>query len=582
MKNKIKNLFKILVVTAGCLMFASFSPSLDGRAVVVDDGVFPQGLFAKTVGYLPGDIISVTNIAGDATVDLLVIGALDPSEGVAIMLSPEAAQAMGIEKGSNNIVKITKRSGQEERVYGNAVISKSATDFDDYDDGSFESIGAEENSEAFEEPAVDENMASEEFKEEETEEFTEPAPEAEESFDEAIPEETEAAEETEEEAFAEEEAFDDAEEYEEYTDEAELEEETEEAFEEEPAETEEEYAEEAYEDEPLSEQPVEEEYEAFEDEELPATEESPEEYVEETAEPEEEAAEEDFAEEFDDEMPAEEEEAPSEEAFAADELDELPVEEEKEEVPAEEEETEETPAEESFEESFEDEAPAEESFEEEALTEEPLAEEAFEDEKPEELPEELPEEEAFEEESPDELTETEEYEAIVLVPADSNPPEPAEDEVEDVVSEDELEELGDDTVFNLTPLEGSSAGSAGASAGAAGSVAESVVEAVAEPVETAPVPVTEKTTSYDKYIVPSLNQLESGKYYIQIAVYASDENILEVINKYGNNYPITIVPMAGGKSKQVLIGPVTMDEYKVVLERFKSYGFKDAFLRKVR
>ena len=98
MKNKIKNLFKILVVTAGCLMFASFSPSLDGRAVVVDDGVFPQGLFAKTVGYLPGDIISVTNIAGDATVDILVIGALDPSEGVAIMLSPEAAQAMGIEK----------------------------------------------------------------------------------------------------------------------------------------------------------------------------------------------------------------------------------------------------------------------------------------------------------------------------------------------------------------------------------------------------------------------------------------------------------------------------------------------------
>ena len=89
-------------------------------------------------------------------------------------------------------------------------------------------------------------------------------------------------------------------------------------------------------------------------------------------------------------------------------------------------------------------------------------------------------------------------------------------------------------------------------------------------------------TSYEKYMVPSLKDLESGKYYIQIAAYGSDENILEVINKYGSNYPITIVPMAGGKTKQVLIGPVTMDEYKVVLERFKSYGFKDAFLRKVR
>ena len=40
--------------------------------------------------------------------------------------------------------------------------------------------------------------------------------------------------------------------------------------------------------------------------------------------------------------------------------------------------------------------------------------------------------------------------------------------------------------------------------------------------------------------------------------------------------------MANGKTKQVLVGPVTMDEYKVVLERFKSYGFKDAFLRKVK
>ena len=127
---------------------------------------------------------------------------------------------------------------------------------------------------------------------------------------------------------------------------------------------------------------------------------------------------------------------------------------------------------------------------------------------------------------------------------------------------------------------------------AAEEVTEAVAEAVpaaAEAAEAAPAaeaaeaaPVVETTTSYDKYIVPSLKDLESGKYYIQIAVYASDENILEVINKYGNNYPITIVPMAGGNKKQILVGPVTMDEYKVVLERFKSYGFKDAFLRKVR
>src|SRR5574344_1790388 len=125
MKNKkISKFLNILVLLCIYLGFSSFSPSLDGRAVVVDDGVFPQGLFAKTVGYLPGDTISVTNIAGDKTIDILVIGALDASEGVAIMLSPEAATAIGINRDANNIVKITKRSGQDERVFGSAVIAK--------------------------------------------------------------------------------------------------------------------------------------------------------------------------------------------------------------------------------------------------------------------------------------------------------------------------------------------------------------------------------------------------------------------------------------------------------------------------
>ncbi|MCR4733652.1 MAG: hypothetical protein K5829_01420 [Treponema sp.] len=142
MKNsKIKSIITILLVLCCCFIFSSFSPSLDGRAVVVEEGVFPQGLFAKTVGYLPGDIISVTNISGEKTVDILVIGALDPSEGVAIMLSPEAAKAIGIDKTNSNIVKITKRSGQDERVYGSAVIARQMNEFSETDD-------AEENTES--------------------------------------------------------------------------------------------------------------------------------------------------------------------------------------------------------------------------------------------------------------------------------------------------------------------------------------------------------------------------------------------------------------------------------------------------
>lgn len=566
MKNKIKQFFKILVVTAGCLMFASFSPSLDGRAVVVEDGVFPQGLFAKTVGYLPGDIISVTNIAGDTTIDLLVIGALDPSEGVAIMLSPEAADAMGIDRGANNIVKITKRSGQDERVYGNAVISKSAAEIEDFDDSNFENISAEENTDAFVEPEENETPEAELAIEPETLTDAEFEDEA----------ETESEMEAEAEAEAEEPELDVEEEdfAEEDFDEAEAETETETETEIIPAETEEE--------------------EAFEDEE-------PLEEIENTGAEEEEALPEEEAEseeEFVDEAPEDNEEAAEAEAFEADELGELPEEEAAEEETDIEEDTadeEEAPVEETVdEEAFEDELPspisepeneenevAEELPSEEDFDEEALDEESFEEAGPEELPveeeaadEDIPASEAFEadeleslpaddeERSLDTDSEDGEYDAIVLVPVDSNPPQTDSDEVEDVISEYDIDSL--EEITNITSnVERST-----------NTVTETNVSTVTNNIST--------ETSYEKYMVPSLKDLESGKYYIQIAVYGSDENIMDVINKYGNNYPITIVPMASGKTKQVLVGPVTMDEYKVVLERFKSYGFKDAFLRKVR
>lgn len=119
-----KILLVIGMVLAAGILFTSESPSLDGRAVVADQGVFPKGLFAKTVGYLPGDTISVTNPANAERIDILVIGSLDPSEGVAVMLSPEAANALNIKKNSNNLVKLTKRNGNvDEIANGSAVIA---------------------------------------------------------------------------------------------------------------------------------------------------------------------------------------------------------------------------------------------------------------------------------------------------------------------------------------------------------------------------------------------------------------------------------------------------------------------------
>ena len=134
------------------------------------------------------------------------------------------------------------------------------------------------------------------------------------------------------------------------------------------------------------------------------------------------------------------------------------------------------------------------------------------------------------------------YDAIVLVPAVANPP------------------VSDDPDYQ--PVEKT------ASAGRP-------VNPV-EPVLTKPC-----TGSYDSLVVNSEKDLIRNSYYVQIATMRDDANILEVVNKYGNNYPITIVQLSNN-SKQILIGSLSMDEYAVVLERFKSYGYKDAFLRKIR
>ena len=560
MKNKFNHVItKVLVVLAACTMFASFSPSLDGRAVVVDDGVFPQGLFAKTVGYLPGDIISVANITGETTVDLLVIGALDPSEGVAIMLSPEAADAIGIDKDANNIVKITKRSGQDERVYGTAVIAKQ-----NYvpETKAEETEIKEEAEDAFVNDDIDEAPA-EEFEEEaavaeETEE-SEETPVEEEL---AVPEE--AADPEPLEAPVEEEAF------EEETPEAESEDtaednsaETAEDAETEETEVEEKIAEEPFEEEvpAVEETPVAEE--AVEKEEVPELTQA----VEEEAVAEEEVVAEEAKEteeEIDDETEATgETEAELEDEAAIEEEGETEAPEEIAEEPFVEDEAASEPVEEPVESELTNESlpVEEENLEEDEL--DAVIETELED-----YEDKLEAEESGEEESGEEAAdeETEEYEAIVLVPVDSNPP---------VVEETAAEEPADEEVTEA-PV----------------TISPAIIENVtAAPVEVAPVTVTPvevtpvevapvAAASYDKYLV-NTSDLKRGAYYIQIAVLTSDANIMEIVNKYSNNYPITIVPV-GGVRKQVLIGALSMDEYAVVLERFKSYGYKDAFLRKIK
>lgn len=548
MKNKkISKFLNILVLLCIYLGFSSFSPSLDGRAVVVDDGVFPQGLFAKTVGYLPGDTISVTNIAGDKTIDILVIGALDASEGVAIMLSPEAATAIGINRDANNIVKITKRSGQDERVFGSAVIAKESD------------IGVNET--PIEESAPSSEVVADATKKEAETVSTNPVEQATETpvavaetesvtpavVAETPTEETAVAEEAISDAVVTEEVVDsNIEPLSDSADETKIEPKevtketipendiTEEVVEsdvncltdiqdEEKAELKE------VTPDSIPEDVIGEEFVETDLEDLPqTTSDKPlESVIEETVVPDENKTEESVeADEFIEEKPADEETVAD--TNLADDSEEIIAEETV--VP--------------------EEAIAEESVESDELAE--IKPEESVEEKTDILDEGITTEDFASNDDSDEVEsveENEEYQAIVLVPVDQNPPEEAISIEETVAIEDNAK-----------------------------------TESSADEEKTC-IDVNvkiEMTPSYEKYVVPSLNDLQKGSYYLQIASVTKDESVMDIINKYGNNYPIVLVPSKTGNTKQIMIGPMNIDEYGAVTERFKSYGYKDCFIRKIR
>jgi hypothetical protein len=80
--------------------------------------------------------------------------------------------------------------------------------------------------------------------------------------------------------------------------------------------------------------------------------------------------------------------------------------------------------------------------------------------------------------------------------------------------------------------------------------------------------------------ISSLDKLEKNKYYIQIATVKQESSLDSILKDFASKYPLEILDASG--LYQILVGPFTDDEYKVVLERFKQREFKDAFVRHVK
>lgn len=510
-----KILSGVLAITLCASVFADSSNSIDGTISVAGRGDMPSGLFGKAAGYLPGDTVSITNPTTGITLQILNLGTLDASDGVALLLSQESAEKLGVVEKSDTQVKLAPRSGYfDQSVSGAAVLSRIGNEDSPKTEKADEEIQVAEVSDVVETPVMEnstdvpvENIAAEEVAEAPVE--TESSEVAENSFletknavEQASPAEVHPEEIMEsavaEEMTSEDPLFDDEAASVTHVSAEDI------LVAEEPAA---EIADSPVESEEVAEALVEEAFEADElspvEMELAADESVPEvAAVEPEAEIEEEAS------------PVEEvAESPVEEAFEADELSpvekELAVDEPVPEVAAEENSVDEEVAE----------IPAEsevvaEAFEADEL--EPVANEV-------DTAESEPEVAAVE-------TEGEDYSPIVLVPAD---PVPAENTLEAVV-EEKIEEVK-------------------------------------------PVMTEVNLKSFTDYIVDSENDLRKNSYYVQFATLGDEKNIESTISKY-NKYPLILVPNGKGAYK-IMVGPLTVDEFGAVQAKFKSFGYKDAFVK---
>ena len=84
-----KILSGVLAITLCASVFADSSNSIDGTISVAGRGDMPSGLFGKAAGYLPGDTVSITNPTTGITLQILNLGTLDASDGVALLLSQD-------------------------------------------------------------------------------------------------------------------------------------------------------------------------------------------------------------------------------------------------------------------------------------------------------------------------------------------------------------------------------------------------------------------------------------------------------------------------------------------------------------
>jgi len=97
---------------------------------------------------------------------------------------------------------------------------------------------------------------------------------------------------------------------------------------------------------------------------------------------------------------------------------------------------------------------------------------------------------------------------------------------------------------------------------------------IAEPAYTLP-------AEFSPFQAPLISSLERGKWYVQLGVYSRPDNVEDEISRIGTAYPVAIQNVGNDTSPmfRILLGPLNQGESGAMLQRFKSIGYADAFIR---
>jgi cell division septation protein DedD len=107
------------------------------------------------------------------------------------------------------------------------------------------------------------------------------------------------------------------------------------------------------------------------------------------------------------------------------------------------------------------------------------------------------------------------------------------------------------------------------------------ITAVAAQGEVEYVPPVVSFAEFSPFQAPLISRLEPNKWYVQVGTYGRAEYVEDEIGRIGTSYPLAVQNVGTDTNPlfRILLGPLNQGESGAMLQRFKSLGYVDAFIK---